>query len=267
MTINRDLLHKILSVMRPQKYFTFVSCIAGSLIAEPSSNPFSVALKLCLFFVSFAVLTYTGIYLLNDLADYSNDRYHPVKRKRPIASGKLSKRTGAILAVILILSGIGIAFAVDSRLPLISLSFVLINIAYSWWLKRIRYVDLLMNSVTHPLRVLAGVVLFGELGWAGVPAALCIGSFFLGTNSLKRHLEIVTGGAAQRPVLRHYTARGLRTVIFAVIPCFPILLIASTSWIEFGFVALVAISYTIVMWAYWAGPECTRKVVHFGLTH
>src|SRR3990167_5111556 len=62
--------------------------------------------KLILLYLSFNLLLYTGLYMLNDVADLKQDRQHPLKRNRPIASGRMSLRTALPLSVMLIAAGL-----------------------------------------------------------------------------------------------------------------------------------------------------------------
>lgn len=95
-------------------------------------------------------------YLVNDLLDIESDRRHPGKRFRPFAAGDLSVATGGLLALLL-------AAASASILPFLSTSFALwlgiyivITLSYSFYLKRIAVVDVLVLSGLYTLRMLAG---------------------------------------------------------------------------------------------------------------
>ena len=98
-------------------------------------------------------------YLINDLADIEADRKHPKKKQRPLASGKLSKRTAILAAVIL--GGIVFpsAFVLDFKFGFILSAYFILMLAYSLWLKRIPLLDVMVIAAGFVLRVAAGVVI------------------------------------------------------------------------------------------------------------
>ena len=110
-----------------------------------------------------------GIYCLNDLCDADADRLHPQKRLRPIASGRVSRRSAIVLmgmcwALAMLVSFSIFHFSLSSFLvPL----YILLNILYSLWLKHIAGLDLLCISCGFVLRVLAGGAAAGIVvsGW------------------------------------------------------------------------------------------------------
>lgn len=99
------------------------------------------------------------IYIINDLLDAEKDRVHPVKRFRPIASGAVPATAAISIAVILLILLAVSAFFFKIQFILIVLLYILINIAYSIWLKHIAIIDVSVISAGFVLRVLAGGVL------------------------------------------------------------------------------------------------------------
>ncbi len=95
-------------------------------------------------------------YLVNDMLDIESDRQHPAKRARPFAAGDLFVSTGVVLAILLVLASVAL-------LPLLPPAFagwlgiyIASTIAYSFYLKRIAVVDVLLLSGLYTLRLLAG---------------------------------------------------------------------------------------------------------------
>src|SRR5690606_18449488 len=106
-------------------------------------------------FAVFSLIT-GAVYTMNDLVDADADREHPVKRFRPIASGVVSKSIAtAYLALLITLGLVGAAFGPLSFLVTVSAYFVF-NIAYSFRLKKVPYVDVGIIALGFVLRVLAG---------------------------------------------------------------------------------------------------------------
>ena len=104
-------------------------------------------------------LASSTVYIINDLADIEQDRRHPKKKFRPLASGALSKRSARFAAVAiggLTLSG---AFYLNAAFGTITLAYLILNLAYSFRLKHVPILDVLIVAAGFVLRVGAGVSL------------------------------------------------------------------------------------------------------------
>ncbi len=98
----------------------------------------------------------SAVYLGNDLLDVAGDRAHPVKRNRPIASGRLSPRVATFAAVGLALLAIGGGLLLQPGFAAVVALYLAINTAYSTVLKKLAYVDVVVIASGFVLRVLAG---------------------------------------------------------------------------------------------------------------
>ncbi len=103
----------------------------------------------------------SSIYIINDYMDIENDRNHPIKKNRPLASGKVSKRTAILLSIALMITGTFLAY-IDDRsfkfLFILSIYFSL-NLAYCFGLKNIGILDILVVAIGFVLRIKAGAAL------------------------------------------------------------------------------------------------------------
>jgi 4-hydroxybenzoate polyprenyltransferase len=99
------------------------------------------------------------VYLINDLADLEQDRRHPVKRHRPLAAGELSVSTAKLTASALFVLSVGAGFALRPAFGGILLGYMLLNLLYSFWLKHVPIIDVLVLATGFVLRVAAGVAL------------------------------------------------------------------------------------------------------------
>jgi decaprenyl-phosphate phosphoribosyltransferase len=111
-------------------------------------------------FIAFCFFA-SGIYIINDYRDIEEDRKHPVKCKRPLASGKVKKSAAVILCISLIMFGILLGYLADPNflfLFILGLYFF-INLFYSFGLKNIAILDILMLSSGFVLRVKGGAVI------------------------------------------------------------------------------------------------------------
>lgn len=98
----------------------------------------------------------SGTYILNDIADIPYDREHPLKKNRPLASGKISITTAQILALALTLGSLILAFYTDAGFFVAAAAYILVMVVYNLWLKRVPVIDVLTVAFGFVLRVLAG---------------------------------------------------------------------------------------------------------------
>ncbi len=111
-------------------------------------------------FVAFS-LTASAIYILNDYQDIEEDRAHPKKRYRPLASGSISRTQAIIMMVGLIVVGFSLMALLSWQAVGILTLYVVINIAYSFYLKHIAIVDIVIIAVGFVLRLFVGSAVTG----------------------------------------------------------------------------------------------------------
>ena len=98
-----------------------------------------------------------GVYALNDVIDAPNDRLHPSKCKRPIASGAVSSRMGLLVSAVAMVIALLLAkITVSWQLMVILAVYLVMNVSYSLWLKKLAVVDVLVIAVGFVMRLLAG---------------------------------------------------------------------------------------------------------------
>jgi len=102
----------------------------------------------------------SAVYLINDLADVEKDRQHPTKRNRPIAAGTLPKSVAIVAAIILPIIAIGGAFYLSVGFGILATLYLVLNLLYSFWLKNVVLLDILIVAACYVIRVAAGTVLF-----------------------------------------------------------------------------------------------------------
>lgn len=158
----------------------------------------------------------SAVYLWNDLVDVEKDRAHPHKQKRPIASGRLSTSAARIASATLAAGALALAWLVDWRFGACVLGYLVNNVAYSLWVKRIVYLDVLSIAAGFLVRVAAGA--FAVDVEASGYLFLCTGllASYLGFG--KRAHELALAGeraAEQRAVLRAYRPSVLRAALYA----------------------------------------------------
>jgi 4-hydroxybenzoate polyprenyltransferase len=156
-------------------------------------------------FACFALVS-SADYLINDIRDIESDRQHPRKRNRPIAAGLLSVRSAWIWAVSLAVIGNVGAFALNWKMGLVILGYTALMVAYSYRLKHVVLLDLMVIAAGFVLRAMAGALAIEVpiSPWLYVVTAL--GALFLGINKRKAELELLQDGAGNhRRILDEYS--------------------------------------------------------------
>lgn len=115
-------------------------------------------LQLLLGFVAFSAIA-SSIYIMNDYRDIEDDRKHPKKCKRPLASGEVSKPAAIVIAAILIVAGFGLAYVIRDKFLFVLAIYFVINFGYSFGLKNIPILDIILLAAGFVLRVKAGSVI------------------------------------------------------------------------------------------------------------
>ncbi len=156
-------------------------------------------------FACFALVS-SADYLINDIRDIESDRAHPRKRRRVIAAGLLPVRTAWTWAIILGVIGNAGAFALNWRMGLVILGYTMLMIAYSYRLKHVVLIDLMVIAAGFVLRAMAGALAIDVpiSPWLYVVTAL--GALFLGINKRRAELELLQEGAGNhRKILDEYS--------------------------------------------------------------
>jgi 4-hydroxybenzoate polyprenyltransferase/phosphoserine phosphatase len=114
----------------------------------------------------------SGVYLLNDLLDLDSDRQHPRKRKRPCASGELPLQLALVLAPLLFVSAFCCAWLVNSAFVGVLFLYLTLTTAYSFRLKAIALVDIILLAMLYTIRIVGG----------GVAATILVSQWLLGLS-------------------------------------------------------------------------------------
>lgn len=132
----------------------------------------------------------SGVYLLNDLLDLTADRLHPRKRRRPFASGDLPLLHGVIAAPLLTLGGFALALWCSPFFALVLAVYYVATLAYSFRLKRIVMVDVVLLAGLYTVRIIGGAVAIdAELSFWLLAFSMFL---FLSLAMLKRYTELQT---------------------------------------------------------------------------
>ncbi|MCG2616836.1 decaprenyl-phosphate phosphoribosyltransferase [Terrimonas sp. NA20] len=114
--------------------------------------------QILLGFIAFSAIA-SSIYILNDYRDIEDDRKHPKKKFRPLASGAVSKPAALVIAAILIVGGFGLAYFIRDKFMFVLGIYFFINVGYSFGLKNVAILDIILLAAGFVLRVKGGSVI------------------------------------------------------------------------------------------------------------
>lgn len=154
----------------------------------------------------------SAVYLINDVSDIANDRQHPEKRFRPLATGEISPRTALLTAGVLVAAGVGGGFLFGlsaNGLPmvgLIILAYLILQIAYTFVLKHMLIVDVMAIAGGFVLRVLVGGAAIDEPISSYLYLSMIFLALFQGFSKRRHELQVLADAAGEhRASLSQYT--------------------------------------------------------------
>ena len=199
-----NLVLALFKTLRPRQW-TKNGAIFAALIFDVKLFQVDPLIKAILGFILLCFISGT-VYLINDLVDVEKDKAHPIKKNRPIPAGQVSIRTAIIAAVVLPGICLPLSFVLDPLFGLIVTGYLILQIAYSFILKNVVIVDVLILAAGFVLRVAAGVPLVEAerfSPWLYVFTVLL--ALFLGLGKRRQELVLLKGRAASaRSILSEY---------------------------------------------------------------
>ncbi len=191
-------------IMRPEQWYKNLLVFLAVFF---SFNLFNFN-KLMLSFFGFIILITlsSANYILNDIADRKNDLQDVSKKSRLITSGKISVQNAVIFSIILFSAGLVLSYLTNLNFFLLMLFFVIISTAYSFYLKKEIFADILLISINFAIRAVAGAVIINVY----ISSWLILCPFFLSLflSVGKRRVELANLGkkaVMHRNTLSYYT--------------------------------------------------------------
>ncbi|MBI3287768.1 MAG: decaprenyl-phosphate phosphoribosyltransferase [Chloroflexi bacterium] len=210
------MLSALLIAARPKQWtknlFIFAALVFDRKLFE--ADPLAKTIYAFILFVALS----SSVYLVNDVADLEKDRQHPTKRHRPIAAGVLSTHIALVAAVVLGISALILGTLLDPRFGLIELAYLVLQTAYTYFLKHWAIVDVLTVAGGFVLRVMAGtVVIEAERFSPWLYICITLLALFLGLSKRCHELVLLEGQAnLHRRILAEYTPELLEEMIAVV---------------------------------------------------
>jgi 4-hydroxybenzoate polyprenyltransferase len=141
---------------RPVQWTKNAAVLGGLIFSPKVTQPGAIAATAATFAAT--TLCASAVYLVNDVLDVAADRAHPVKRRRPIASGVVPPRVALAAALVAVAAAFLLAWAVlPPSVGVVLAIYAVQSIAYSLWLKNVVIVDVMTIAIGFVLRIMAGV--------------------------------------------------------------------------------------------------------------
>ncbi len=196
----------IIRTLRPHQWHKNLAVFAALVFDVKFFDPLYVG-RTVIAFVLLALIS-SAVYLVNDLADIEQDKLHPTKRFRPIPSGEVSVGLAKIMAIAFPVVIIPIAFLFNTWFGIIITLYYAQNIAYSFVLKHVVLIDVMLIAAGFVLRVAAGVVLIDvERFSPWLYICVTLGALFIGFGKRRHELTLAAKSDKEstRVVLQDYT--------------------------------------------------------------
>jgi len=207
----------LLKTMRPRQWtknvFFFAALVFDAKLFDPAYTLPSIAgfLLLC--------LTSGTVYLLNDLVDLEKDKQHPVKRNRPLPSGRLSRRAALGALILFVIVGQPLGYLLDPVFGAILTGYLTLQVLYSFLLKHIVLIDVMTIAAGFVLRVGAGVAMVDvERFSPWLYVCMTLLALFLGFGKRRHELVLLRENAnSHRAILEEYSLALLDQIITIVV--------------------------------------------------
>ena len=201
--------------LRPQQWIKNLFVFAPLIFSQNVLNQ-ALVLRSALAFLAFCLIS-SAVYLLNDLRDIEEDRQHPLKAHRPLASGRLKRSTAVAALAIIAPAGFLVALLVNRSFVFIALGYFALQIAYTLWLKHVVILDIFVVASGFLLRVVAGgfAIRVYLSSWLLICTTLL--ALFLAMGKRRHEIVLMEGRAAShRPILKEYNIYLLDQMISVV---------------------------------------------------
>lgn len=204
-TRRNTLLLALLETMRPRQWtknaFVFVALIFDKKIFDlPSLVNTLIAFGLL-------CLMSSSVYIMNDLSDIESDRQHPKKQMRPLPAGRLNPTVALAAGVLMAIGSLAAGFLLNPVFGLVLLTYLVTQVAYTYWLKHVVLLDVFIIALGFVLRIGAGVAVIEVERFS--PWLYIFGGFlalFLALGKRRHELVLLGEGAgSHRAILEEYS--------------------------------------------------------------
>lgn len=227
----------IFSSLRPRHWIKNLFIFAGPFFALKLFNLYNIV-TLLLGLLCWCLIT-SATYLFNDILDRKQDALHPLKKNRPLASGTMSVGFAYFLFFLLTFFSMIVSQRLSAIFSIFIITYLLLNIAYSLYLKHIFLLDVMCIATGFVLRVISGAVLIGVGFSEWVVMCAFLLSLFLGFGKRQEEISILKSEAIyHRKVLNDYDRNFLQRIPYVLtsstILCYMLYAISNEAVRKFG---------------------------------
>lgn len=204
-----------LKLLRPKDWaknlFLFIPLFfAGELFSSDK------ILMLVLGFIAFCCIA-SSLYIINDYRDIEDDRKHPKKSKRPLASGAVKKQSAIIICILLLIAGFILSKFLGNKFLFVISIYFFLNLAYSFGLKTIPILDVIIVAIGFVLRIKAGAVIavIGLSEWLMIMVFLL--ALFMAVGKRRDDVLLkLSSGTDMRKSIKGYNLEFLNVILSLV---------------------------------------------------
>ena len=193
---------EIVKLIRPQHYIKNLFVLAPIFFSGLITNETLLTQSL-IAFILFS-LAASSIYILNDIMDVFEDRLHPKKKNRPIASGSIPVSTAWVILTCLVTTSLVGSWYISANLTYVLILYIVINILYSLGMKHLSIIDVTIISIGFVLRIVAGSVIIETDPSMWIILMTFLLSFFLGLAKRRDDVLMSTSGLKARKNIDGY---------------------------------------------------------------
>jgi 4-hydroxybenzoate polyprenyltransferase len=202
--------------MRPRQWIKNLVVFAALIFAKKLGEP-DLVLRSAAAFALFCA-TSGAVYIVNDLFDADRDRRHPIKSRRPIASRALGTLPALTTAILLLTGSIMAGFALFPPFGAVLLTYVSINLVYSFWLKEVVIIDVMLIAAGFVLRAVGGGLIIDVPISHWLVMCTILLSLFLALCKRRQELDSLEDAHGHRTILREYSLDFIDQMINVVTP-------------------------------------------------
>ena len=212
----------LIKALRPKQWIKNLLVFAGFVFTlnerwRPfSSTMWSFLERSAAAFAIFSLLA-SSVYLLNDLRDVEKDRLHPTKKNRPIASGALSPRLAAVVALLLMPACLVLATRLGWGFACVLAGYLVMQFGYVFVFKEVVLLDVFILAIGFVMRAVSGAIAIGVRISPWLYTVTLLGALFLGLCKRRSEIVLLEGDAgSHRKILASYTPQLLDSLISIV---------------------------------------------------
>ncbi len=199
------MIKNLISLARPVQWIKNSVVLAGLFFAGEAGDATKV--EQALLATAIFCLLSSAVYTFNDLIDREQDRQHPLKKNRPLASGAVSTVQATIMMVVLLAAGLAACVLLNRNFFVAVLCFLGLNVLYSLLLKNVVILDVMGIAISFVIRAFAGTLAINVPASEWLLIVTLLLALFLGFGKRRHELVLLEKGAtAHRRILGRYSA-------------------------------------------------------------